>query len=269
MQSYISVQGDTYQLPQPRKVPRLMWVCLAWSPGYLCPRCVNASASLTQGHLVPKPCAKKPRFHLICSISISWPAYPHRLSTPSLEVWIISLLKPHPIPLMPFSPDASADRGDPHPWGEADGATEATAWPVVFLLPGTQGESGKALWGHNTGRLCLNSLWAILIPDLFLVSSTVCDTGPFLRCQNSQSRLGMAWKDRVGEGGLGQKRHGLLLMTFNCCVGEWFSNLNDHQNNLEGSWRHRLLGHVPWNFHALGLGWGPRTGISSMCQVVL
>lgn len=28
MQSYISVQGDTYQLPQPRKIPRLMWVCL-------------------------------------------------------------------------------------------------------------------------------------------------------------------------------------------------------------------------------------------------
>ena len=103
MQSYRSVQGDTYQLPLPRKVPRLMWVCLAWSPGYLCPRYVNASASLTQGHLVPKPCAKKQRFHLICSMSISWPVYPHHSSSPSLEIWIIPLPKPHPIPLMPFS----------------------------------------------------------------------------------------------------------------------------------------------------------------------
>ena len=138
-------------------------------------------------------------------MSISWPVYPHRPSSPSLKIWIIPLPKPHPIPLMPFSPDASADRGDSHPWGEADGATEATAWPVVFLLPGTQGKSGKALRGYNTGRLCLNSLWAFLIPDLFLVSSTVCDTDPFFRCQNSQSRLGMAWTDRVGEGGPGLK----------------------------------------------------------------
>ena len=215
-----------------------MWICLAWSPGYLCPRCVNASASLTQGRLVPKPCAKNQRFHLICSMSISWPVHPYPPSSASLDIWIIPLPEPHPIPLMPFYADASADRGDPHPWGEADGAAEAPARPVVFLLPGTQGQSGKALWGHNTGRLCLNSLWAFLIPDLSLVSSAVRDTDPFFRCQVSQSRLGMAWKHGVGEGGLGQRRHGLLLMTFNCCcVGQWFSNLNDHQNKLEGSWR--------------------------------
>lgn len=130
------------------------------SPGYLYPQCADPSASLTQEHPVPKLSTEKQYFRLKCAVSTGLLVHPHLPSFPSIQIWTLPLPKQYPIPFMPSFPDAPADRGDPHPWGEADGAAEATARPVVFLLPGTQGESGKALWGYNTGRLCLNSLWA-------------------------------------------------------------------------------------------------------------
>lgn len=127
---------------------RFRWVCL-------CPWYVHLSASLTQG--VQRPSTTLTSSFLIWYVlclpvylSIPSPLISPNLNDPSSKTTLQ--------PFHALFPDAPADRGDPHPWGEADGAAQAAAQPLVLLLPRTQGESGKALWGYHTGRLCLSSL---------------------------------------------------------------------------------------------------------------
>lgn len=122
---------------------------------------------------------------MCCVCQFTCPSPPP--SFPNLEIWSIPLPKPYFLPVTCFSPDASADRGDPHPRGEADRAAKAATWPVVFLFPGTQGQSGKALWGYNTGRLRLSSLLT------FSVSFTVFIIDEFFSCRMSQNSRGTAW----------------------------------------------------------------------------
>lgn len=85
-----------------------------------------------------------------CVYHFTWPPLPPAF--PSLQTGIILCPQPGFILLASFPPDAAADGGDPHPRGEADGAAQAPARPLVFLLPGTQGESREALWGYNPGK---------------------------------------------------------------------------------------------------------------------
>lgn len=39
------------------------------------------------------------------------------------------------------------------------------------------------------------------------------------------------------------------------CLGQWFSNLREHQNHPGGLLNHRLLGHTPRISDSAGLGW--------------